>query len=182
MTDASPKPAGPSVRLAAMNLLARREHSFHELLDKLATKFPDLDPVAELRPVLEVLRAEGLQSDQRFAEAWVRYRSSRGIGPLKIRAELQPRRLATELLEAALQQEGIDWEAQCEAVFLRKFRPTRGADAREKMRWQRFLLQRGFGHAEIRAVLRRAGSGAAGHLPDLADSDPDADFDTGFDD
>lgn len=146
-----------AVRLAAMNLLARREHSFQELLDKLSTRFPELDPAAQLRPVLERLREEGLQSDQRFAEAWVRYRSTRGIGPLKIRAELQPRRLAAELLDAALQQDGIDWEALCEEVFRRKFRPSRKADLRELARWQRFLQQRGFGPAEIRTVLRRAG-------------------------
>jgi len=158
MTDTSPKPSGPSIRLAAMNLLARREHSFQELLDKLSTKFPDLDPVHDLRPALERLRDQGLQSDQRFANAWVRYRSTRGIGPLKIRAELQPRRLAPEVLEEALHQEGLDWEALCEEVFRRKFRPSRRADLREKSRWQRFLQQRGFGHADIREVLRRAGA------------------------
>jgi len=171
MTDAPPKPPGPSVRLAAMNLLARREHSFHELLDKLSLRFPDLDPVRDLRPALERLRDEGLQSDQRFAGAWVRYRSSRGIGPLKIRAELQPRRLAADIVDEALHQDGIDWEAICEQVFRRKFRPSRRADAREKARWQRFLQQRGFGHAEIRQVLRQAGvQSAAGDADEGRDS------------
>lgn len=165
MTDAPAKPQGPSVRLVAMNLLARREHSFHELLDKLSDRFPDLDPARDLRPALERLRDEGLQSDERFAAAWVRYRSSRGIGPLKIRAELKPRRLAPEIVEEALHQEGIDWEALCEQVFLGKFRPSRRADLREKARWQRFLQQRGFTGAEIRAVLRRAGAA----VPDTLD-------------
>jgi regulatory protein len=173
MTDAPAKPQGPSVRLVAMNLLARREHSFHELLDKLSGHFPELDPVRDLRPALERLRDEGLQSDQRFAGAWVRYRSSRGIGPLKIRAELQPRRLAPEILEEALHQDGIDWEALCEEVFLRKFRPARRADLREKARWQRFLQQRGFAHAEIREVLRRAGAAAAGQLDEYDSNSSD---------
>jgi regulatory protein len=163
MTDTLPKPSAPSVRLVAMNLLARREHSFHELLDKLSERFPHLDPALDLRPALERLREQGLQSDQRFAFAWVRYRSSRGIGPLKIRAELQPRRLAPEILDEALQQDGIDWESLCEEVFLGKFRPSRHADLREKARWQRFLQQRGFRHDEIRTVLRRAAAVSAGN-------------------
>jgi regulatory protein len=169
MRESDPKPGAPAVRLAAMNLLARREHSLHELLDKLASRFPELDPATGLLPVLQQLQAEGLQSDQRCAEAFARYRSSRGIGPLRIRAELQQRRIASDLIEAALQQESLDWEALCRAVFRRKFRRNEAGaggrvDARERARWQRFLLQRGFSQGQIRVALQ------------AGNDDPDDDF------
>lgn len=162
MNDTVSGRPGPSVRLAAMNLLARREHSFHELLEKLVERFPELDPAQDIVPVLERLREEGLQSDHRFAETYVRYRSSRGIGPVKIRAELQPRRIDAELLDAALHGQGIDWAALCAEVFMRKFRPASRAPANERLRWQRFLLQRGFGHSEFGPLLRRFGGSAGG--------------------
>jgi SOS response regulatory protein OraA/RecX len=68
----------PVLRRAAMDCLARREHSFYELQQKLTKKFPDTDPEL-LHTIADKLRVEGLQSDARFAESYVRYRKSRGF-------------------------------------------------------------------------------------------------------
>ena len=64
------------VRVAAMDLLARREHSQRELRTKLERRFPP----EQVDETLQTLAAEGLQSDSRFAEAYVRQRSQRGYG------------------------------------------------------------------------------------------------------
>lgn len=152
----TPAEAPPvAVRRAAMDLLARREHSFHELLDKLGERFPDFDREAIVRPAVERLRAENLQSDSRFAHAWVNYRAGRGFGPLKIAAELHPRKLDRELLRSALYDEGPDWEQKCAEALRRKFRLTAKPDPQERARWQRFLLQRGFTQDHIRAALKK---------------------------
>lgn len=143
-----------AVRRAAMNLLARREHSFHELLDKLKEKFPDFDASTVLVPALERLREEKLQSDERFAASYVRYRSNRGFGPLKIAAELYPRRIDSELQQQVLYRDGIDWEQLCSQALHDKFRLTRKPAPAERMRWQRFLLQRGFSQEQISAVFK----------------------------
>lgn len=152
-----------TVRRAAMNLLARREHSFHELLEKLTEKYPDFSPAELLRPVLEQLRAENLQSDSRFLEAFVRYRSTRGVGPLKIASELYPRKLDAGLIEQALYDSGIDWRELCWQALQKKL-GSRGApgllDQQEKLRCQRFLQQRGFSHDQISQVLKN-GRGCA---------------------
>ena len=138
-----------------MNLLARREHSFHELLDKICTKFPDFDCAEIVRPALERLREENLQSDSRFASAWVNYRAGRGFGPLKIAAELHPRKLDRELLNSALYLEGPDWEEKCLEALRRKFKLREAPTREERARWQRFLLQRGFAQEQIRAALKK---------------------------
>ncbi len=65
-----------TVRLKAMDLLARREHSVVELLEKLGQRFPD--QAALMEEVVAGLRAEGLQSDRRFAESYARLRLDRG--------------------------------------------------------------------------------------------------------
>jgi regulatory protein len=144
-----------AVRRAAMNLLARREHSFHELLDKLTEKFPDFNREEVVRPALERLRDENLQSDSRFASAWVNYRAGRGFGPLKIASELHPRKLDRELLNRALYLEGPDWEEKCAEALRRKFKVRDEATREERARWQRFLMQRGFGTEQIRAAMKK---------------------------
>jgi len=142
------------VRRAAMNLLARREHSFHELLQKLVEKFPDLAVADLIVPVLHGLQDENLQSDQRFAQSYVRYRSSRGFGPLKIAAELYSRKLTKELLKSALYETGPDWELLCTEALQRKFKIITKPTADERLRWQRFLLQRGFDLEQIGSTIK----------------------------
>jgi regulatory protein len=143
-----------AVRRAAMNLLARREHSFHELLDKLLGKFPDFDRDEVVLPALQRLRDENLQSDSRFVTAWINYRAGRGVGPLKIAAELHPRKLDRELLTRALYLDGPDWEEKCADALRRKFKVRDVPTREERARWQRFLLQRGFASDQIRAAMK----------------------------
>jgi regulatory protein len=141
-------------RSTALGLLARREHSYHELLGKLHDRLPALDEDSVLRPALDQLVADNLQSDARFVEAYVRYRSTRGDGPLKVAAGLQPRKISPALLKQALYEEGPDWVALCRLALQKKFRLDGKPAAAELQRIQRFLLQRGFTGEQIRAVLK----------------------------
>ena len=56
-----------------MDLLARREHSFFELKQKLLIKYPELNP-SNLDLALNQLQCENLISDERFTESYIRYR------------------------------------------------------------------------------------------------------------
>ena len=70
-------PSVSVLRRAAMDYLARREHSIYELKQKLFIKYPD-STLEDLENALDELRSENLQSDHRFAECYVRYRKSKG--------------------------------------------------------------------------------------------------------
>ncbi|MCH8551599.1 MAG: recombination regulator RecX [Natronospirillum sp.] len=147
--DFDPKEAGPdgktgqqkSPRHAAMDLLARREYSQRELMERLHRKYPDL-AAEELGTVVETLADQGLQSDQRFAESYVRLRVSRGQGPAKIAWELQQRGISDDAAGSLLAQ--WDWQQQAAQVLERKFGHTSPNDLPEKARMSRFLQQRGF--------------------------------------
>lgn len=141
-------------RRAALDLLARREHSSHELLEKLRERHPELDADVVLRPVIDQLIADNLQSDQRFVESYIRYRSSRGDGPLKISASLQPRKIASTLLKSALYDNGPDWVELCQQALRKKFRMGEKPSLAEQQRMQRFLMQRGFTSEQVRKALR----------------------------
>jgi regulatory protein len=129
------------IRLAAMNLLARREHSVRELRNKLKRRFPDSDKIDEQ---LSLLIAQRLQSDVRFAQSYARQRISRGYGPLRLREELRERGVAEADVAAAMSEMEIDWYAVAADVMSRKFGSLHPIDLKEKARRARFMQYRGF--------------------------------------
>ncbi|MFC3284411.1 regulatory protein RecX [Litchfieldella rifensis] len=140
----------------AVRLLARREYSRAELEARLAAKG---HAVAEIATCLDALLEQGLQSDARFAESFIRSRVSRGQGPVKIRAELGNRGVSRELVGAALAEceasESLDWyELACQALTRRYAGP---ADSpRERARRERFLAGRGFDFDQVQHALAHA--------------------------
>jgi regulatory protein len=135
-----------------MDLLARREHSQLELRTKLSKRF-EVDP-SDIVVQIERLEAEGLQSDRRLAEAYIRARSNRGHGPVKIRAELRLKGVDEQLSAAAFDDCGIDWPALATEVALRRFGEDPSTELKEKARRGRFLLQRGFSFDHINQRFR----------------------------
>lgn len=141
-----------SPRHAAMDLLARREHSRAELARKLMKRY-EHEAVEE---ALDGLAGEGLQSDHRFAEAFARERALRGYGPGRIVAELGQRGVEAATAESAIaamaREEQIDWRAAALEALEKKFgsRELPG-DFAERARRLRFLNYRGFNTADIGA-------------------------------
>lgn len=135
-----------TVRLAAMHLLARREHSFHELLQKLTSKFSDTSqfPLVLIETELQRLADEHLQSDERFVEAFVRSKKNTGKGPLHIQQSLKQKGVATQLIDAELAMAHHDWFAQAESVYDKKFRDIPILSPQEKAKRIRFMQSRGF--------------------------------------
>jgi regulatory protein len=138
------------VRHAAMDLLARREHSIQELQMKLQRRFPDRETVhAEIHR----LARENLQSDQRFAAGFVRQRAGRGYGPLRIRQEMRERGLDDATIGAAFDEPGLDWHDLAATVFRKKFGEPTAVATREKARRVRFMQYRGFGPDHCRHLI-----------------------------
>lgn len=141
-----------AVRRAAMDLLARREHGRVELARKLRQRgaCPEL-----IDPVLERLSTEGLLSEQRYIESFIRSRAQAGHGPLRIREELAQRGLPRDAIELALDESGFDWPTELQALWRRKFGYPPG-DARERGRQGRFLTYRGYPTDMVMRLLRQA--------------------------
>jgi len=106
-----------------------------------------------LQQVLQRLIDEGLQSDRRFSDSYVRHRMLQGFGPLRIEAELRERGVADSLIDASLHQAEIDWEASLHELASRKFKLLSQADRKEQARCYRFLQGRGFPPSLIRREL-----------------------------
>ena len=140
-----------AVRRAAMDLLARREHGRIELSRKLRSRGASSELID---PVLDRLAEEGLLSESRYLESFVRMRANAGYGPLRIREELSQRGLARDDIEQALRDSGFDWGLQLQDVWKRKFAGELPNDQREKARQARFLSYRGYPLDMIGRLLR----------------------------
>lgn len=132
----------------ALGLLARREHSRLDLQRKLLRKGFDL---AEISPALDKLEEDNQLSEERFIEMFVHAKSVRGLGPLKIRAELQKQGVFDLV---------IAWEEETFVQSAIKARKKRFGERlpetqQEKWRQMRFLQQRGFTTEQIQAALSR---------------------------
>ena len=129
------------VRLAAMNLLARREHSVRELRKKLKRRFVDDVMIDEQ---LARLSSENLQSNLRFAESYARQRVGRGYGPVRVQEELRERGASVADVAAAMRELEVDWGVVASEVMLKKFGVLAPVDIKEKARRARFMQYRGF--------------------------------------
>ena len=155
------------VRRAVMDLLARREHSRYEIAVKLARRFGDNPKLFEQE--VGKLTDEGLQSDRRLAEAFIRARTNKGRGPVKIKMELRAKQVSDEIISIAFEGCGVDFSALARSVAVKKFGGELGKaadmetlsmeslnmeslDIKTKARISRFMQQRGFSYDHISSL------------------------------
>ena len=163
MLDAPADITPAKMRNYAMGLLTGRDYSRAELATKLSKRFDEHSAIDE---VLQRLADEGLQSDVRFAEAFVRSRILRGHGLTRIRQDIRQKGIADELVGQTLEEADVDWMTLAREVAQRKFGRRQAADQRETAKRMRFLQYRGFSYDQIKYAL-------AGCLDESAD---EADF------
>jgi regulatory protein len=148
------------VRRAAMDFLARREHSFQELVGKLNRKFISRDELHSERiqdlilDQVKQLSQENLQSDQRYVESFINGRKSQGKGPLRISQELERKGISADLIEDFLQPDDGFWLELAEQVYIKKFGHQEVADYQDKTKRMRFMQYRGFSYFHINDLVK----------------------------
>ena len=142
--------AGASPRQRALNWLARREYAARELVARLERI--GFEPDAAEQTVAS-LAAEGLQSDERYAEILVRSRYRQGHGPVRIRAELERWGIDDSLIRRHLRCEDHDWFAAAAAAAEQRTHGRAPADRREEAKLYQFLGRRGFEPDQVREAI-----------------------------
>jgi regulatory protein len=140
--DASkPAPRKPSLRTRALQWLANREHSRHELRTKLLRAAQEHDDAAaQIDALLDHLIAQGLLNERRFVESRVHARQAR-LGTRRIEYELRQHHVALDpALQAQLRASEL---ARAREVWRKKF-GCQASDAAGHARQARFLFARGF--------------------------------------
>lgn len=125
----------------AIRLLARRDHSRLELQRKLALRGYPTDVVES---IIARLADQDLQSDQRFAENFVRSTLNRGQGERKIRAGLQSHGIDDGSIAALLDIDDEQWLRLAAKAAQRRFGESPPEGDIELVKRGRFLINRGF--------------------------------------
>ena len=135
----------------ALELLSRREHSVYELKQKLKIKIIDLQ-TDELDEVIEKLKNQNLLSDQRFALAVIKQKSSQGYGPKFIELYLKNKFVSSN--DYDIYEQNIDWIEICVKQISKKIRSS-SVSLKEKEKISRFLSNRGFNYEIIKSAFNK---------------------------
>ena len=139
------------MRAFAYRLLGRREYSVFELDRRIRQKWPDASGVDEL---VEALANENLVSDERYAEAFVRFRLQRFQGPLKIKAALRTKGISDALISREINAHSDEW-TDLAAQWLERQNPG-SIDFEQKKKYYRRLTSRGFTHDQAMDALNNS--------------------------
>lgn len=129
-------------RSKAMDFLARREYGFEELCLRLSKCF---ESSTDIREAVTILKTEGLQSDERFAEALSQRRVNQGYGPNYIRRELSMKKIASHIIEDAVAKH--DWQTSILDVVAKNAHKT-------TQQLQKYLQYKGYDFEMINRVTR----------------------------
>ena len=133
-----------------LDLVSRREHSRHELMQKLSKRFPETMPIIE--EALDKLVENNILDDERFAEMYLNSRARKGFGPKKIEMELNSKRVDSCLIAQAIEAYE-DWHENAENELKKKFKDMEPTDYKSKIKQKQFLFNRGFSTQIIERIL-----------------------------
>ena len=138
------------MRAFAYRLLGRREYSVFELDRRIRQKWREAEGVTDL---LDALVEENLLSDERFTEAFVRFRAQRYQGPLKIKAALRTKGVSDHLISRELDARSEQWlDLACRWLDRQNIGEI---DFDAKKKYYRRLMSRGFTHAQAMDAINR---------------------------
>ena len=134
----------------ALDLVSRREHSRHELRQKLNKRFPETMPIIE--EALDKLVLNNILDDERFVEMYLNARARKGFGPKKIEMELYSKKVDSMLIGNAIEAYE-SWTENAENELKKKFKGLKPTDYQSKMKQKQFLFNRGFSTQIIERIL-----------------------------
>lgn len=157
---------------AAINALARRAYSVHEMRVYLERRAEEKDSV---KVVLELLKQKQHLDDARYAKQFVRLRSEiRKQGAFRIARDLRARGVPDKHVEAALAERAAESDDTplVRMHLSRHLKSLRGPlDERKKASIYRSLLRAGFSPDAIRRELRDFAKVSVENLPEAPAED-----------
>ncbi|MCS2152457.1 recombination regulator RecX [Scandinavium goeteborgense] len=162
MTESSPRRSAYARLLdRAIRILAMRDHSEKELRRKLVApvltkKGPEpIDaPPEEVDKVVAWCIESNYLDDVRFTRQFIASRGRKGYGPARIRQELNQKGIGRTDIDQAMYECEIDWMELARGQAQRKYGEPLPTVFAEKVKVQRFLLNRGYLMEDIQQIWR----------------------------
>lgn len=142
-----------------IRLLAMREHSVKEMVNKLSDKSQSADgfDCAEtsdtILAVIDELLEKKYLSDERFTESYIRSRGNRGFGPIKIKAELKNKGVSNTLIQDYLDHGAAVWFDHAKSQYKKKYGDGPIGDYSIWTKRARFMQGRGFTMEQIQVTV-----------------------------
>lgn len=141
----------------AIRLLSRREHSRFELFTKLSNYTDQIDLI---NCILDHCIEQNYLNNQRYADSYLRMRSAKGFGLLRITQELLDREISKAQIRQACKNEPQDWFELASNTYNKKYKnhlkvqqETFELNQRERAKRYRFMSYRGFTQEQIHFAL-----------------------------
>lgn len=141
-----------------VRLLAMREHSVDEMINKLMDRresFGDTEGSNTVHAVVDELLEKKYLSDERFTESYIRARGNRGFGPVKIKAELKNKGVSSDLIQDALDEGASYWFDNAQSQYQKKYGDVPISDYNVWTKRARFMQSRGFTMEHIHVTVPR---------------------------
>ena len=145
----------------AIRILAMRDHSESELRRKLSlpvmTKSgpePSDAAAEDIDNVVAWCLESRYLDDARFARQFIASRGRKGYGPARIRQELNQKGISRGETDSAMGECETDWSRAAREQAQKKFGEPLPTAFAEKVKVQRFLLNRGYLMEDIQSIWR----------------------------
>jgi len=144
---------------SACRMLAIREHSKKQIAEKLAKKGFASETI---QTALVYLIDENWLSESRFCSSFIRSKSAKGHGLMRIETELRQQNISQDCIGQTLLEDPVDWQNVCEQALLKKIRAYSMTDKKlikqdfnRRVKLEKFLRYRGFSAEEIKTAVNR---------------------------
>ena len=134
----------------ALRCLARRDYAEAELFRRFSSDYED----DAIQTVLDELKRQNYQSDERFVEVFVRSSINKGRGPRRILNDLKNHKIDALMIEQyVMPNETEFWVEQAETLYQKKYGDTIANTPSEKAKRMRFMQYRGFEQRHFKNLL-----------------------------
>ena len=134
------------IRVSAMDLLSRREHTQRELVQKLKRKYDD---ESLIHKVLTDLVERDWLNESRACEQLLRAKIQKGYGRYRIFQEAREKGLSDTLISDTIAELQPDWFEQAVIAYRKRFGQRVILDPKDKAKRMRYMQYRGFSFEEI---------------------------------
>ena len=135
----------------ALRYLSARMYTAREIFDRLRRKGYDSELAEE---IVGELISERALDDRLYAECYVADSVNLGAkGEYRIRQELMSKGVASTLIDRAIEEADVDFEASLREFVKERLRVTEISDYKDLMKFKAALARRGYSSGEIRHVL-----------------------------
>lgn len=141
--------SGQKLRVKALDLLSRRDHSEKELEQKLRSRGA---PAGEISELFDKLRERGLLDDRRFAENFLSGRARRAWGTRRYRQELISRGVDADIVDESLSSSDF-LEVANPQEKLARLVVKELAKGKTPDKIGASMVRRGFAHSDIKKAI-----------------------------